>query len=93
LVISFISSKRERGQVFHRDKFVTMKDLTPLAVCHDERFDPTGCFKQITVWIAQLGGFMARKSDGDPGVTHIWRGLKKIVNLIEGAQIFQNTYG
>ncbi len=49
--------------------------------------------KQITVWIAQLGGFLDRKSDGYPGVTHIWRGLKKFANLIEGAQIFQNTYG
>jgi hypothetical protein len=42
---------------------------------------------------AQLGGFLDRKSDGDPRVTHIWRGLKKFANLIEGAQIFQNTYG
>ncbi len=49
--------------------------------------------KQITLWIAQLGGFLARKGDGDPGVTHIWRGLKKFANLIEGAQIFQNTCG
>lgn len=49
--------------------------------------------KQITIWIAQLGGFLARKGDGEPGVTHIWRGLKKLANMIEGAQIFKNICG
>ncbi len=49
--------------------------------------------KQITLWIAQLGGFLARKGDGEPGVTHIWCGLKKLANMIEGAQLFKNIYG
>ena len=49
--------------------------------------------KQITVWIAQLGGFLARKGDGEPGITHIWRGLKKLTNMIEGAQMFKNICG
>jgi len=49
--------------------------------------------KQITIWIAQLGGFLARKGDGEPGVTHIWRGLKKLANMIEGAQMFKNVCG
>ncbi len=34
--------------------------------------------KQITIWIAQLGGFLARKGDGEPGVTHILARIKKI---------------
>jgi len=49
--------------------------------------------KQITIWIAQLGGFLARKGDGEPGVTHIWRGLNKLANMIEGAQMFKNICG
>ncbi len=49
--------------------------------------------KQITLWIAQLAGFLNRKSDGDQGVTHVWRGLKKFANLIEGAHILKNIYG
>ncbi len=32
-------------------------------------------------WIAQLGGFLGRKSDGDPGVTVLWRGLQHLVDL------------
>lgn len=49
--------------------------------------------KQITIWIAQLGGFLARKGDGDPGVTHIWRGLKKLSDMIEGAKIIKDICG
>ncbi|MCP4986395.1 MAG: hypothetical protein GY928_10135, partial [Colwellia sp.] len=43
--------------------------------------------------IAQLGGFLARKGDGEPGVTHIWRGLKKLADMIEGAQLIRNICG
>ncbi len=49
--------------------------------------------KQITIWIAQPGGFLARKGDGETGVTHIWRGLEKLVNMIEGAKMFKNICG
>ncbi len=49
--------------------------------------------KQITTWIAQLGGFLARKGDREPSVTHVWRGLKKLANMIEGAQLIRNICG
>jgi len=49
--------------------------------------------KQATIWVAQLGGFLARKGDGDPGITHIWRGLRKLADMIEGARLFQHTCG
>lgn len=41
--------------------------------------------EQIIIWIAQLGGFLARKGDGRPGITHIWRGLQKFFDIIKGA--------
>ncbi len=37
--------------------------------------------KEFIVMIAQLGGFLARKSDGDPGVKVIWRGLKRLEDI------------
>jgi len=49
--------------------------------------------KQATIWIAQLGGFMARKGDGDPGITHIWRGLQKLADMAEGARLLRQTCG
>ncbi len=49
--------------------------------------------KECVNWIAQLGGFLARKSDKDPGITHIWRGLKKFENILEGVELARNIYG
>lgn len=39
--------------------------------------------KQVVNWIAQLGGFLARKNDGDPGITHVWRGLKSYAVMVD----------
>lgn len=33
--------------------------------------------RQAVRWIAQLGGFLARKGDGEPGITTIWRGWSR----------------
>ena len=34
--------------------------------------------------MAQLGGFLGRKGDGDPGWITLWRGWKKLIQLEEG---------
>ena len=36
---------------------------------------------QAIRWIAQLGGFLGRKSDGKPGIVVIWRGWKRLQDL------------
>jgi hypothetical protein len=40
------------------------------------RLPPT--VRQALRWIAQLGGFLARKSDGEPGPIVVWRGLSQL---------------
>lgn len=35
-------------------------------------------------WIAQLGGFLGRKHDGEPGVKTIWRGLARLNDIMVG---------
>jgi hypothetical protein len=35
-------------------------------------------------WVAQLGGFLARKNDGEPGPITLWRGWKRLIDLAEG---------
>jgi hypothetical protein len=40
--------------------------------------------RTLLVAIAKLGGFPARKGDGDPGWLTIWRGWQRLVLLIEG---------
>lgn len=34
--------------------------------------------------IAQLGGFLARRGDGEPGVITLWRGLQRLHDLVLG---------
>jgi hypothetical protein len=37
--------------------------------------------RQAVRWIAQLGGFQGRKSDGEPGVTVLWKGFQHLVDV------------
>lgn len=37
--------------------------------------------KVAVLWIARLGGFLARASDGDPGVQTIWLGLRRLADI------------
>jgi hypothetical protein len=39
--------------------------------------------------LAKLGGFLGRKSDGEPGWITIWRGWQKLYMLVCGAEIAQ----
>lgn len=48
-------------------------------------------FAQAIIWIAQLGGFLARKHDGMPGVKTLWRGISKLHDLMEGVQLAPKT--
>jgi hypothetical protein len=36
---------------------------------------------EAVYWIARLGGFLGRKSDGEPGVKVIWRGLRRLQDI------------
>jgi len=49
--------------------------------------------QECVIWLAQLGGFLARKNDKDPGIIHIWRGLKKFSNILEGFELAKDIYG
>jgi hypothetical protein len=37
--------------------------------------------------LAQLGGFLARKGDGEPGVQTTWRGYMRLLQSIQALQI------
>ena len=43
---------------------------------------------QAVQWIAQLGGFLARKSDGHPGQMTLWRGLQRLKDIVGAWQVF-----
>ncbi|MBD2019953.1 hypothetical protein H6F43_12865, partial [Leptolyngbya sp. FACHB-36] len=35
----------------------------------------------------QLGGFLARTADGEPGLKTLWRGMGVLHHLLQGAQL------
>ena len=37
--------------------------------------------------VARLGGFLGRKSDGEPGVTTLWRGWQRLEDMVAGWQL------
>ena len=37
--------------------------------------------RQAVHWLAQLGGFLARSADGEPGPTVLWRGFQHLADL------------
>jgi len=49
----------------------------------------------VVRWIARLGGFLDRANDGDPGITTLWRGWKRLVDISRGWNLAMNhqTYG
>jgi hypothetical protein len=40
-------------------------------------------------WIAQLGGYLARRGNGEPGVTVLWRGFQHLSDLTEMYRIMK----
>lgn len=44
--------------------------------------------KTAVLWIAKLGGFLARKSDGQPGVKVLWRGFRRLQDMTEMWDLF-----
>ena len=49
--------------------------------------------RSVLVCIARLGGFLARKGDGDPGWLTIWRGWRRLVLLVEGYSAVRKRCG
>lgn len=45
--------------------------------------------REMVVWVARLGGFMARKGDGEPGIITVWRGWTRLYDIVGAYQIFR----
>ena len=52
--------------------------------CHFDSFplpQQPPSIKQVVTWIAQLGGFLARRHDAFPGVKTLWQGLQRLHDI------------
>jgi hypothetical protein len=47
---------------------------------------------QMIILIAQLGGFLARKSDGQPGAQTLWRGLQRLDDITAAFRSYAIAY-
>lgn len=45
--------------------------------------DTAPSLRQAVRWIGQLGGFLARKGDGEPGVKVLWRGWTRLQDITQ----------
>jgi hypothetical protein len=43
--------------------------------------------REVTRWVARLGGFLGRKGDGEPGVKTLWRGLARLDAMVAGFRL------
>ncbi|SCX96442.1 Transposase Tn5 dimerisation domain-containing protein, partial [Legionella israelensis DSM 19235] len=43
--------------------------------------------------IAQLGGFLGRKHDGEPGPIVMWKGLRTLYEYIKAREVFTRAFG
>jgi hypothetical protein len=67
--------RRQRGT----NRAITSEPITRLSL------------RDAVVTIARLGGFLARAGDGDPGVKTLWKGLRRLDNLIDGIRLLRNN--
>jgi len=49
--------------------------------------------REASRWIAQLGGFLGRNSDGEPGITVMWRGYQRLSDIVQMHHVFNPTHG
>jgi hypothetical protein len=75
-------------------KFVEQEDID-IACAYYEIKEPKMTIDRFLRLIAQLGGFLNRKSDGKPGWQTLWEGWKFFLTLKEGVHLAQKrmTYG
>jgi hypothetical protein len=55
--------------------------------CFHRRLHEPATLQEAVRMIAQLGGFLGRRYDGEPGVKALWRGYRRLQDLIKGSQL------
>jgi Transposase DNA-binding/Transposase Tn5 dimerisation domain len=78
-------------------QFETVEWETVFIMVHKKKppkIPPT--LREMIKMIAQLGGFIGRKSDGEPGASVLWKGIRSMHEHIKAREVFEsvfNTYG
>ncbi len=79
--------------------FLSEHELKALVAYHQQKAKRPLYLKQplrkrdAVRMVAQLGGFLARKGDGEPGPKTIWKGLAHLHDLAAGYQLAEQLHG
>jgi hypothetical protein len=79
-VLSLCKAARQTPEALASD-WLSRHEWQALWCYHQEQPRPprrSPTLSQAVRWIAQLGGFLARRSDGEPGPIVVWRGLREL---------------
>jgi hypothetical protein len=71
-------------QYFGPDELAVLKQLQRKK---GKVLSPEVTVREVVRLVAQLGGFLARKGDGEPGSMTLWRGLEQLSQLTLGYQL------
>jgi hypothetical protein len=76
------------------DHYLSPDEWQALYVCVHRRPPPAQpmSLRQAIRMIAQLGGFLGRKGDGEPGTMTLWRGLQRLADLTLGFTAARHAY-
>jgi hypothetical protein len=78
----------------HGDEPIRSEDFGEEAVAILSRRygEPEGGWTHHTLLraVARMGGFLARKGDGEPGWITIWRGWQRLMIMVEGVNTLTN---
>jgi Transposase DNA-binding/Transposase Tn5 dimerisation domain len=69
------------GRVLTREELEVLCRLTGVAS------DAPPTLRDAVRGIARLGGFLGRKGDGEPGVKTLWRGLRRLNDMVAGYRL------
>jgi hypothetical protein len=48
--------------------------------------------REAVRWMAKLGGFLGRRRDGEPGTTTVWRGLRRLGDIVTGVRLANSLH-
>jgi hypothetical protein len=65
----------------------TAEEIEVVCSMHKGKRNKALTVKDFVFAVAKLGGFLGRKSDGEPGVRSLWRGYQRLQDMVAGFRL------
>lgn len=91
--VLYITKFARESPDYPADKFASKTEICVLEswmmVKMNRKHRQIKTISDFVLFVALLGGFMGRKSDGNPGAKVVWRGLRKLEHMAEYHKIYE----